>query len=272
MGCTNSKSVVAEPDKAALEGTDKGSRAASNRSLVDDQEVLTDVPSRTNVQVSNDKNLTNNSSSSNSTKKPIGVKSNADAQWTSLWNSHRQLLLDPADVHSTIEDLMGRATNKLSPSEVTFIQRKVRKVIAKSNIPDAKKSKRMVKSASSNAFDQDARGVADRHHLLTNYVIQQVLPSVTPIEGSSVNPFEAIYLLLFYTHESLWDRVADAAVESAKAACFNMDVNALQPPTSVPPIYRPNLNEPSEIAPGVSLNSLTFLMGLALRKCPSFGF
>lgn len=261
MGCTSSKPVATEPMKNNMNGNGKSSYSTSNKAPVEEENLLQKPPRMTRLP--SNKNLNINSKA---TKQTNGVRRSEDAQWTALWKSHHTLLLDPADVHSTIEDLMAIAINKLSPSEITFIQRKVRKVIRNSNFQETKKSKRLVKSSSTNNLDQNARDVAERHHLLTKQVIQQVLPSVNPIEGSSVNPIEAIFSLLFFTHESLWDRVADAAVQSAKEAGFNMDVNALQPPTIVPPIYKPKPNQPPEVAPGVSLKSLTFLMGLALRK------
>eukprot|EP00980_Cylindrotheca_fusiformis_P029913 scaffold24028_cov152-Cylindrotheca_fusiformis.AAC.4 len=212
---------------------------------------------------------TNNSENGvgpSTTAAPGAANDSSDAHWNRLWEAHRNFMLDPADIHSTIEDLMARSTNKLIPAELTFIQRKVRKVLRRNGTQDAKKANLFGKTSNASALDQENRFLAERYHLLTNNAIQQVLPTISLPESSSVNPVTAIFLLLVYSHESRWDRVAEIAVETAKSAGFNMDVNALQPPSKCPSIPNPTPREPIELPLGVSLHSLAFMIGLALRK------
>jgi hypothetical protein len=188
-----------------------------------------------------------------------------DVHWNRLWDSHRTFLLDPADIHATIEDLMARSTNKLSGTEINLIQRKVRRVIRKSGSKDAKKGIPFAKSSSGS--DED-RLVAERQHLLTSNAVQHILPALaTSTEPSTVTPATSIFLLLLYSHESMWDKVAETAVANAKAAGIIMDVNVLQPPTSCPAIPKETSQDPKDLPAGVSLQSLTFMIGLALRKC-----
>jgi hypothetical protein len=259
MGCSNSKPVTAVDPTATSNG--KGEATPKTSSNVENN-LLSDVPPKAALQPA--KIVFGTAASPKMA--PNGAKGSDDVHWNRLWEAHRTLMLDPADIHSTIEDLMGRATNKLSPAELAFIQRKVRKVIRKNGNQDAKKANLFGKSSSTSALDQENRVIADRYQLLTNNAIQQILPTITLAEASSVNPVTAIFVLLIYSHESLWDRVADIAVQSAKSVGFNMDVNALQPPSRCPSIPRATTKDPIELPLGVSLQSLTFLMGLALRK------
>jgi hypothetical protein len=200
-----------------------------------------------------------------------------DPHWIELWKTHQSLLLDPADVHSTIEDFMARSTNQLSATEITFLQRKVRAIVRSSNSRQqandgysnkARMVGRILSNQSSNTLEQETRAIAERYHLLSNHVIKKVLPKL-PISSSSttINPVDATYLLLLYSHASLWDRVAEIAVASAKAADLEMDVNKYKPISTVPEPCSPTMEETPEVPPGVSFHALTFIMGLALRKC-----
>jgi hypothetical protein len=267
-GCSSKPAVEPEPLKGGINDSDtdksderlgaQGETATSPAS-----QVLPGLPTKTAPQTTSFRNA---KEALTQPSKQRNRKLNDDKNWAALWNAHHTMLLDPADIHSTIEDLMARATNNLSPSEITLIQRKVRKVIRKVNDEGGKKKGLLAKSSSSNALEQESRVIADRNHLLSNQVVQQILPTFATSVGSSVDPVKAIYLLLQYSHESLWDRVADIAAESAKAAAFNMDVNSLHPPTACPTVYTQSPKEPDDLPPGISLQSLTSLMGLALRK------
>lgn len=260
MGCTSSTPVTApEPIKPLPKTNGETSANGTSNAGINKAAV---VPHESAAQTTSKK--AGNASSANTA--PSLPKGSDDVHWNRLWDAHRDFLLDPADVHSTIEDLMARACNKLSPAELTLIQRKVRKVLRKTGTQDAKKGNLFGKSSSLSALDQENRVIAERYHLLTNNAIQQILPTITLAEVSSVNPVTAIFVLLIYSHESLWDRTADIAVESAKAAGFSMDVNALKPPSRCPSIPRAASKDPIDLPLGVSLHSLTFMIGLALRK------
>jgi hypothetical protein len=193
------------------------------------------------------------------TGKQVTVKSDSDLHWKVLWNALHSHLLDPVDVHATIEDLMARTTNRLSATEITFLQRRVRNIV-RSTQPTTKK--RISISSSTKEFTE-GRVIAERYHLLNKYIFKKILPTCHP--KRSVDPMECAYTLLIYCHESLWDRVADIAVQSCKQAGLEMDVNRQKPVTTIPSPSSP-LDEAPEVAPGVSFHSLSFLLALALRK------
>jgi hypothetical protein len=191
-------------------------------------------------------------------------------QWKAIWERLHPLLLDPADVHATMEDLISRTTNKLSATELTFLQRKVRSVIrslslSKSIAPQTKNM--MGRIRSQNASEEtEGRAVAERYHLLNSHVIKKVLPTFHPTVLSEwVNPGECSFYLLLYMNDVLCDRVANVAVESAKRAGLEMDVNKRKDHLSIPLPCSP-MEEPAEVPPGASLLSLSFLVALALRK------
>jgi hypothetical protein len=118
-------------------------------------------------------------------------------------------------------------------------------------------------------------------------------------ESRTIHPIETLYLLALYCNDSLWDRVADIAVRSARSNNIETDVNNKQiqtrqghpisgrnglgktthdgpssssvrssdiPTTTIPEPTQPTLEGPPDPPCGVPLHSLTFLLGLALRK------
>ncbi|KAG7354397.1 ubiquitin carboxyl-terminal hydrolase [Nitzschia inconspicua] len=114
-----------------------------------------------------------------------------DPQWKQLWNAHKDQLVDPSDVHATLQDLMATFTNKLSETELLMLQRKVRSVVRKSNVSESNKRKaRKSSSVGSNNINdgglasqifQDSsqhhpRSVVEKYHLLTPNVVKAVLP------------------------------------------------------------------------------------------------
>lgn len=199
---------------------------------------------------------------------------NSDPRWSRMWESLHPKLLDPADVHSAIEDLMARVTNKLSATELTFLQRKVRSVIRLATTKtNAREGKMMGRILNNNTSETEGRTIAERYRLLSNHVVKKILPSAScfPIRtpssspGVSIDPAEASYLLMLHLHESLWDRTAEIAAQSAKRAGLEMDVNK-QKPVKVMPFPSNPLEETTEGPPGASFHSLAFLIALALRK------
>jgi hypothetical protein len=193
----------------------------------------------------------------NETGKQVAVHSASDLHWKVLWNALHSHLLDPVDVHATIEDLMARTTNRLSATEITFLQRRVRNIVR--SAPSTTKKRISITSKELT----EGRVIAERYHLLNKNMIKKILPTCRP--KGSVDPMECAYTLMVYCHESLWDRVADIAVQSCKQAGLEMDVNKQKRVTTIPSPCIP-LYEAPEVAPGASFHSLSFLLALALRK------
>lgn len=259
MGCTGSKPVDAiDPDSE---------KKADPAIVTNGNGLMGDMPPRTTIAKPNGSITVGSTTTAAQPPPPAPPPpmGSDDVHWNRLWGTHRTFLLDPADIHSTIEDLMAKSTNKLSTTEITLIQRKVRKVIRKNTPKDAKKA--MPSFAKSSSASDEDRLTAERQHLLTSNAVQHILPHlVTSTEPTTVNPAASIFLLLLHSHESVWDKVAEIAMADIKAAQFNMDVNALSPPTRCPAIPKKTSTDPVELPAGVSLQSLTFMIGLALRK------
>jgi hypothetical protein len=63
-----------------------------------------------------------------------------DPQWQELWLANKDLLLDPADVHATLQDLMANSINQFSDTEIVFLQRRVRSIIRQSQLQSEQQS------------------------------------------------------------------------------------------------------------------------------------
>ena len=120
----------------------------------------------------------------------------ADLQWKELWWSHKDILLDPADVHATLQDLMANATNRFSDTELLFLQRRVRSIVRQSRLQTEqqigsnggknRKKGRLRDSGSSGNLSSmtstllqkllDTTTVAKNRHLLTPHVLRKALP------------------------------------------------------------------------------------------------
>ncbi len=253
-----------------------------------------------------------------------------DPQWNQLWLAHKDMLLDPADVHATLQDLMANTTNRLSDAELLFLQRKVRSIVRQSHLQTDQQAngngskKKKTKRNSNNDLHAsgilqellETSAVAKEHHLLTAHVLRKVLPQ-PPIPNQSSNleflannfsmgtpdatqnnnstmgensslasskssdPFiqttEATYLLASFCNDTLWDNVAEIAVDSAKANHLDMDVNHSVHNTKnsqknnskspqLPEPCEPTCEQKPEMPPGMGMHALTFILGLALRK------
>jgi len=116
----------------------------------------------------------------------VGVE---DPQWRELWLANKDILLDPADVHATLQDLMADATNRLSDTELLFLQRRVRSTVRQSQLmteqqfssnggKNRKKTRRSSGTnpgnSSGNEF-HDTNRIAKNHHLLNAHVLKKVL-------------------------------------------------------------------------------------------------
>ena len=122
----------------------------------------------------------------------------------------------------------------------------------------------------SNTHETEGRIIAERYHLLNHHVVRRILTCPKPSSSASpsIDPKEASYLLILFLNESIWDRVADIAVQSTKRARLEMDVNKRKPIKSTPaPLGRPD--EAPELPQGASFHALAFLVALALRKSDS---
>ena len=135
---------------------------------------------------------------------PVGSD---DPSWVELWKAHRgrkpgqSMVIDPADVHATLNDLMAKTTNKLSDTEMLFLQRKVRAAVRLSvGVPPEKTGRKgrlsatfqsATNSSSSssstlpNSNPADSKAIADKYHLLTPYVVRAVLPIPPEVPSSS---------------------------------------------------------------------------------------
>jgi len=199
----------------------------------------------------------------------------SDHHYLELWKTHQSVLLDPSDIHSAMEGCMSRMTNTLSPTQVTFLQRKVRSVI-KSSILSQDKGNRMFRGTSNPSPEQETKFIADKFHLLSRQAVRKVLPK-SPIPGDT-EPQEPngdsgnsqiadnVYLLALFLHESLWDRVAEIAAQSAETAGAEVDVNKYKLPETIPTPILPTAAGILDLPAGISLHALTFLIGLALSK------
>ena len=273
MGCTPSKPAPLDHSKpiAIENGGPKpsllGSNSGKTNGTMDSSKTRTTKMTTTGGTGSSKANNSHSSRkmSSPRSSKVRGVESPSsstagasDPRWIQLWKSHQPLLLDPADVHAAIDDCMARTTNKLSATEITFLQRKVRGIV-RSFTQQESKTRIRLKANSTASQEQETKVVAEKYHLLSNHVLKKVLPT-SPT-------FHSTFLLLSYCHDSLWDRVAEIAAQSCETAGLVMDVNKYKPLSTVPSPCSQTV-EPSGVTPppGVSLHSLTFMIGLALRK------
>lgn len=149
-------------------------------------------------------------------------------QWQRLWETQSAALVDPADVVSVLDQLIGTTINKLSPVQITLLQRKVRFAVKqlprRAEQAGSKIAKVFSGAASDTAVaDTEARNAVEKYHLLTAAVLQRVLPA-TPVTDSIVQ------LMLSFGGPDLTERVLTAAKAAAAHAGLEMmlDVNKKQ--------------------------------------------
>ena len=208
----------------------------------------------------------------NSSVKVGNFSAMSDHRYLELWKAHQSVLLDPSDIHSAMEGCMSRMTNTLSPTQVTFLQRKVRSVI-RSSILSQEKGNRMFRGTSNPSPEQETKFIADKFHLLSRQAVRKVLPKPGDTEPHEPNADSSnsqiadnVYLLALFLHESLWDRVAAIAAQSAEAAGAEVDVNKHKLPETIPTPMLPATPGALDLPAGISLHALTFLISLALSK------
>jgi hypothetical protein len=125
-------------------------------------------------------------------------------QWKLLWEHLSRDLLDPSDVHAVLDALMGATVNKLSPTELCLIQRRVRAVVkatstAASSTPTSKMMGRVFASTTGiTPAEQEARAVAEKYHLLNPLVFARIFRpchistlALTNINGSGSGMHES---------------------------------------------------------------------------------
>jgi hypothetical protein len=212
------------------------------------------------------------------------ISPTSDPRWIHLWQTHQDLLLDPADLHATMEACMARVTNKLSVTEITFLQRKVRSIVRASNQSQHNGTRiNILRSTANSSQEQEIKTIAEKYHLLSSHVVRRVLPNLPVLAGiafeephngmannagasTSSVVADNVFLLCQFLHESLWDRVAAIAASSAKEAMVETDVNTYKLPEDTPNPVPAVVADVPEVPPGISLHSLSFIIGLALRK------
>lgn len=188
---------------------------------------------------------------------------------------------------------MARVTNKLGVTEITFLQRKVRSIVRASNQSQEKGTRmtNILRSNTTSSQEQEIKAIAEKYHLLSSHVVRKVLPKLPvpagaafeePINGMANSNHHSnggstsgnvvadnVFLLCLFLHESLWDRVAAIADSSAKEAGVETDVNKYHLPEETPPPVPPKAADVPEVPVGISLHSLSFIIGLALREYDS---
>ncbi|GKY95003.1 hypothetical protein MPSEU_000464900 [Mayamaea pseudoterrestris] len=184
------------------------------------------------------------------------VMPTVESQWKFLWETHSPHLLDPADVHSVLDALQCRTINKLSVVDLTLLQRRVRMIVR--NLTNTAKPTRAVTSVFANTTktETESLSVVEKHHLLTESLIAKILPTSFITHNA--------YQLMLHMSESLWDRVANVAVLTATKAKLEMDVNVRAPKLRMPkPSVVPEVSPLADLPPGVTLQSLTFMVAMA---------
>jgi len=210
--------------------------------------------------------------------------SNADAQWKDLWEALSPNLLDPADVTAVTNEVMNKTTNQMLATEVNFILRRIRQVVRRLPRPTnnsiantAGKSLRVFTSNANNQNSLDAEGklTAERHHLLSNHVFRRILggpldiPKPDTKEAAAVfpDPMEAAFILLLHlSSEALGERAATIAARTAEKAGLEMDVNKGRNFSQRPSPPGIPKDEMPDLPPGITSQSLAYLVALALRK------
>jgi hypothetical protein len=201
-----------------------------------------------------------------------------DLAWVSVWEALQQNILDPFDVHAVVNDLMSAQINKLSPTEVTYLQRRVRQVVnsfpkGTSQNSTHKMMNRFRGSTSMNGSDSvlESRSVVEKYHQLDETAIKKIFCAGDALKGELdvIDPLASLFTIGAYlSSDYVLDRSAFIASDSAEKAGLVLDVNK-NPQSAEPPEpvslkdYLPQ--EPLEVV-GVDFQSLAYLVALALRK------
>jgi len=225
-------------------------------------------------------------------------KQGIEAQWRYLWEAYGMEIVDPADVHAVLDAAISRTTNRLSPVEVTLLQRKVRSVVASmkkrgggsgaglapsSNHASADtagsggsgggvasssgvvgKTMRALSfhtdsTATTSAADaQRAVSLAEKQMLLNETVLSRIVPSVV---------LQNTYAIMVHLSPMIWDRVADIAAHASQKARLEMDVNKQSADKwRMPkPSVVPDVEQAPELPSGGTMRSFCYVVATALR-------
>lgn len=309
MGCTHSKAVAAPAPKVTTDDrapiTDGGSnhgmkRSSSNRSFHsrNSHAKQSDASSSIKVPASPErkskavvKSMTNGGSIHKKAQSPARIAASSvvssskttttkseGSQWKVLWQTLPHPV-DPADVPAVISDLMATQINKLSPTEITFLQRRIRFM--------SKSSQQQKKGGRFRMSTEPVQ--VEKQHLLDDYVIRRLwgMPSSSSSSelyirfhvqsdpnNVTVDIVGSAIVLVSHLGEPLWERAALIAVDAADTAGLEMDVNKKSPGEDKIAPLAPALEEYASqtvLSGGISFHSVCFLQALALRKYTLYG-
>ena len=205
--------------------------------------------------------------------------------WTLfVWKQLQANLLDPSDVHAVIAERISYHINRLGAAELGLIQRRVRQITAqlpKSALPNKNRITRF--TTTSTIGGGETREWIEKYHQLDDTIVRRMFSAADSLyrESSSewkhskgdstLDIFGNLFTMLAHlSSEALWDRTATIAIDSAKGAGLERDVNkykdqgdAEAPP--VPPLTKYARDEPEGVV-GVTFSSICFCLGLGLRK------
>ena len=206
MGCAPSRATGVEPSSVkggemGAAGANGGSRQGSLHRQDSGHSSVGSKQRRSGLRGRNGPATAGNSNQqSNGVHHPLGGSSapTSDPRWIQLWRTHQELLLDPADVHATMEACMARMTNQLSVAEMTFLQRKVRSVVRSCNSFPSHEKSRMTNILRSNhsthgSQEVETKMIAEKFHLLSNHAVRKILPRLpsAPADHSLGKPVES---------------------------------------------------------------------------------
>ena len=149
------------------------------------------------------------------------------AQWQYIWDHHGPPV-DPADVPAVLEMLQNAALNRLGAVQMTWLLRKVRRVLQ--TLPNTKGNKLSINNASS---PHEARILAKHKHLLTRECIELVLNRSSRSDTASSSSETASSSSEWHTvvPDNLWcllqhfSNSPERITAAARLCPINLDVN-----------------------------------------------
>ena len=262
-----------------------------------------------NSNSNNNNNSSNNSSSNHNNKNqkahstqnkngavvngttiaPIAIMSTQppSPHWTLfVWKQLEAKLLDPSDVHAVITERISYHINQLGAAELGLIQRRVRQITAqlpKSASPNKNRISRFT-TTSSTIGGGEARGWIEKYHQLDDTIVRRIFCAADSLckqsssewkyskTESTLDIFGNLFTMLAHlSSEALWDRTATIAIDCAKSAGLERDVNKYKEQNATEAPLVPSLTQYVQDEPegviGVTFSSVCFCLGLGLRKC-----
>ena len=174
----------------------------------------------------------------------------SDGHWESLYKCLPPPV-DPADVPSVIADLMDRQINMLNPTEITFLQRRIRFLV--------KSLTNQTMMGRFRSEPTESKALVEKFHLLDEHILRKLWVD-NDMVGSAV-------ILLTHLSEQSWRRAATIAQEGAESAGLVVDVKKKNASENfVPQLPPSSILSSGEKIEGVTFYSVCFLVSLALRK------